>query len=745
MRASLLGVSQPGRYSAAFEGEPVRIKVLVPMPVDAAFDYVARTPSPGPGTVLRVPLGRQSRLGVVWDASAPAARGTAVAPDKLKPIEAVLDIAPMREEMRRFVEWVAGYTLAPIGAVLRMALPPALLARPVPTQTCFAPGMAKPDRLTEARKRVLAIAAEDPPRTARALAEAAGVSESVVRGLAQIGALSPRERETDTSYPLPHPDRPGPKLSLEQAAAAEQLRKAVRTRRFAPILLEGVTGAGKTEVYFEAIAQTLRRPGAQVLVLLPEIALTSQWLERFETRFGARPVEWHSDLPQGERRRAWRRIAEGQARVVVGARSALFLPFVDLGLIIVDEEHDPSYKQEDGVLYNARDMAVVRGRIEGAPVVLSSATPSLETLANVERGRYAHLRLEDRHGPAELPEIAAIDLRRSPPGPGDWIAPALAEASTGALEAGEQILLFLNRRGYAPVTVCRACGARLECPNCTAWLVEHRYTARVQCHHCGFAMPRPERCAACGAEETLVPCGPGVERLAEEVVRRWPDARTAVMTSDTVTSPAKARQFVGRIESGEVDIIIGTQLITKGYHFPKLTVVGVVDADLGLRGGDLRAGERTFQQLMQVAGRAGRERHAGRVFLQTYDPDHPVTQALIAGDKRAFLEREAAARKRSGMPPYGRLAGLVVSGTDPATVGEAARRLAAAAPQAQGVSVYGPAPAPLARLRGRHRHRLLVQVRRNVDLQDYIRTWLRRAGRSPGVRLKVDIDPYSFL
>jgi len=726
------------------ERAETRVKVLLPMPFDAAFDYTAETPLE-PGTVVRVPLGKQSRIGVVWDGDSRAAAGTPAASDKIKPVETSLPLPPMRAEMRRFVDWVAGYTLAPTGAVLRMALPPALPARGAPTQTCYRPTGTRPERMTEPRRRVLDAAGAGRPRPARALAEIAGVSESTVRGLAKTGALAPVALDADPAYPLPHPDRPGPKLSLEQAAAADYLRKAVRGGRFAPALLDGVTGAGKTEVYFEAVAQALRRPGAQVLVLLPEIALTSQWLERFEQRFGARPVEWHSDLPAGERRRAWRKVAEGQARVVVGARSALFLPFADLALIIVDEEHDPSYKQEDGVLYNARDMAVLRARIEQAPVVLSSATPSLESVVNAQRGRYAQLLLEDRHGPAELPALTAIDLRTDTPGSGDWLAPPLVDAASQALERGEQILFFLNRRGYAPVTVCRACGGRLECPNCTAWLVEHRYSRDVQCHHCGFSMPTPERCAGCGAEGALVPCGPGVERLAEEVSRRWPEARQAVMTSDTMTSPDRAREAVARIEAGAIDVVVGTQIITKGYHFPRLTLVGVVDADLGLRGGDLRAGERTYQQLVQVAGRAGRSQRPGRVYLQTYEPDHPVTRALIDGDKHAFLAREAEARKRAGMPPFGRLAGIIVSGRDESSVAEAGRRLAAAAPQQAGVAVYGPAPAPLARLRGMHRHRLLLHARREENLQAFLRGWLKRVKPGSGVRVRVDVDPYSFL
>ncbi|MFQ5346216.1 MAG: primosomal protein N', partial [Rhodothalassiaceae bacterium] len=513
---------------------------------------------------------------------------------------------------------------------------------------------------------------------------------------------------------------------------------------FAPILLAGVTGSGKTEVYFEAIAEALAAPAGQVLVLLPEIALTSQWLDRFCERFGAEPAPWHSDLALAARRRTWLGTADGSVRVVVGARSALFLPFRDLRLIVVDEEHDPSYKQDEAVCYHARDMAVVRASIEGIPVALASATPSLETLANVARGRYRRLDLADRHGGAAMPVIAAIDLRAAGPEPGQWIAPALAGATTETLERGEQTLLFLNRRGYAPVTLCRACGGRLECPRCTAWLVDHRYTGRVTCHHCGYSLARPHNCAACGSADTLVPCGPGVERLAEEVARRWPEARLAVLSSDTAGSPERLRELVARIEAGAIDIVIGTQIVTKGYHFPRLTLVGVIDADLGLRGGDLRAGERTYQQIMQVAGRAGRAAHPGRVLLQTYDPDHPVTAALIAGDEAAFLAREAEARQRAGMPPFGRLAALLLSARREEMVREAANRLARAIPRTPGIEVFGPAPAPLARLRGRFRYRFLVKARREVALQAFLRRWLAAVAMPGSVRLRVDVDPQSF-
>jgi primosomal protein N' (replication factor Y) len=598
--------------------------------------------------------------------------------------------------------------------------------------------------MTSARRRVFDVLSHGPARGSTELAREAGVSAGVVTGLADAGALERVALPADTELAgEPDPDAEGPVLSDEQDRAARRLADAV-IGGFSVTLLDGVTGAGKTEVYFEAVAAALRA-GRQVLVLVPEIALTGQWLERFARRFGADPEVWHSDLSRGRRRRCWRRIAEGKSKVVVGARSALFLPFPDLGLIVVDEEHDSSYKQEDGVIYNARDMAVVRAMIGDFAAVLVSATPSLETVANVESGRYGRLHLPARHGGAEMPSVELVDMRRDPPPRQRWLAPPLVLALKDTLEAGEQSLLFLNRRGYAPLTLCRACGHRLQCPNCTAWLVEHRLTGRLQCHHCGYSAVLPKECPECGAEDRMAACGPGVERLAEEIAALFPEARLALMTSDTVRGPEAAAAFIDAIDRHDVDIILGTQIVAKGHHFPMLTLVGVVDADLGLMGGDLRASERTFQLLHQVAGRAGRAERPGRVLLQTYYPDHPVMLALSEGARDRFLEEEGAMRREGGWPPFGRLAAIIVSGRDEADVDSAADALGRSAPAGPDVRVLGPAPAPLAMLRGRHRRRLLLKANRSTDVQDLIRRWLSRVRWPNGVKVQVDIDPYSFL
>ena len=724
-----------------------RIKVLLPLPLGGALDYAVAGARPAPGSFVRVPLPGRETTAVVWDDASPFSRGgRAVPDDKLKPVLEVLDAPPLPDDVRRFVDWVAQYTLSAPGAVLRMAMSAPAALGPPPTRTHYVRTGDAPQRLTDARRRVLDVTADGLPRTAADLAKAAGVTSGVVRGLVEAGTLTGVALPVDRPYPeLTRCEDGAPALSAEQQAVAARLRGQVHARAFRPTLLEGVTGAGKTEVYFEAIAAALAEPDAQVLVLLPEIALTTQWLDRFTARFGTAPVAWHSDIGPTERRRAWRAVAEGRARIVVGARSALFLPFQALRLIVLDEEHDPSFKQEDGVLYNARDMAVVRATLAPCAVVLVSATPSLETLVNAQRGRYDHERLTARYGGASLPTVEPVDLRATPPEPGRWLSPPLVAALTDTLDKQEQAILFLNRRGYAPLTLCRACGARIECPQCSAWLVEHRYAGNLQCHHCGYRTARPDACPACGAEDSLVPCGPGVERLEEELAGRFPTARTVVMTSDTVHGPADAAAIVRDIEAGLVDILVGTQIVTKGYHFPKLTLVGVVDADLGLRGGDLRAAERTYQQLAQVAGRAGRAERPGRVLLQTYMPEHPVATALAAGDQQGFLDREIASRRQAGLPPFGRLVALVVSGPDLDRVADTARRLARTAPTGDDVAVFGPAPAPLARLRGHYRHRLLLKAGPDTRVQALTHRWLAQAGPFKGVRVRVDVDPYSFL
>lgn len=740
-----MGIDSSDLFGSLFEAPSlVRVvPVLVPLPVPVAYSYaVPEGVHVEPGSVVQVPVGPRQLIGVVWDGD----NDEKLDPKKLRPITLVFDCPPLSKEMRDFVDWVASYTLSPPGLVARMAIraPAALDPEPMVEGLRYLGG--QPERLTPARARVLDLAGEEEiPWTRSGLAHAAGVSMSVVDGLTAQGIFETVFLPPPPVVARPDPDYTSPRIEGPQKQASVEILESIRAGGFSTSLIDGVTGSGKTEVYFEAIAETLRR-GEQVLILLPEIALTSSFLERFQERFGAKPGEWHSDLAPRMREKVWRGVVTGEVKVVAGARSALFLPFEDLGLIIVDEEHDPAYKQEDRVFYNARDMAVVRARIGDFPIVLVSATPSVESQVNGLAGRYNTVHLPTRFGDAAMPDLHLVDMRRHPPERGGFLSPVLLRAMKKTLERGEQSLLFLNRRGYAPLTLCRVCGHRFQCPQCSSWLVEHRFKSQIQCHQCGYSERTPEACPECGTFDHLVACGPGVERIAEEVEKHFPDARTIVMSSDLLGGVKRMRIELEAIAKGEADIVIGTQLVAKGHNFPLMTLVGIVDADLGLSNGDPRAAERTFQLLSQVTGRAGRTGLKSHGLLQTFQPQHPVMQAIVSGDAGAFYEREIAEREKAILPPFGRLASLIVSAETRADAETHARGLRAAAPKVTGISVLGPAEAPLALVRGRHRFRLLVHGRRNSDMQAFLRAMLENGPKQRGsVQIQLDIDPQSFL
>ncbi len=748
-------MSGKGKAMRAEAGEVVA-DVLVPVAIDMLYTY--RIPphlDVAPGDVVDVPLGTKQTVGVVWQIRKGAGAN-------LKNIESLFDIAPLRGNLRHFVDWVARWTLSPRGMVLRMAIGAAFQAGPEKVRVGVRLVGPPPQRLTAARVRVIAAAEGGLAFLKSALAEAAACSTGVIDSLVDEGTLETIALPPDPVALPCDPAYAPPRLETAQRAAADKLAAAVKDKVFSVTLLEGVTGSGKTEVYFEAIAAALTE-GRQALILMPEIALTAQFLNRFEARFGARPAEWHSGVPSRKRARIWAGVAEGEVKVVAGARSALFLPFNDLAAIIVDEEHEAAYKQDDGVTYHARDMAVVRGQIEKAAVILASATPSIETRVNAEQGRYRHLTLKSRYASRAMPEIAAVDLRKEAAPRGKWISPRLAHAVEETLARGEQTLLFLNRRGYAPLTLCRACGHRFQCPNCTAWLVDHRFRKALVCHHCGHVERRPDQCPECEAVDSLTACGPGIERLAEEVAELFPDARILVLSSDFPGGTERLRRELEDIAAGGCDIVIGTQLVAKGHHFPQLTLVGVIDADIGLSTGDPRAAERTFQLLQQVTGRAGRAERPGRALVQTWQPEHPVIRALISGDAARFYAEETEQRRRGGLPPFGRLAALIVSGKDRVSVETHARALVFAAydlarknewplapvgglPDEKDIVLLGPAEAPIAVIRGRHRFRLLVRSPKSVDLQGFLRALLRAGPpERGGVRVAVDVDPQSFL
>lgn len=723
------------------QGAPVA--VLTAQPLDGCLDYRAPEGGCAIGDFVEVPLGPRRVAGVVWG------KGSGDWPvEKLRAIGRRLDLPPMRDEMRAFLIRAADYTLTPLPAMLRLATRVPELLDGAPVQRVLLPGGPPPARMTAARERVLDAldAFGGQPVSAGELAEAAGCGTGVIRGLIDAGTIAEAVAPRDTAFPVLDPSRPGLPLTDTQREAASGLSAKIAAGGYGATLLQGVTGSGKTEVYLEAVADTLRA-GRQALVLLPEIALTGEFLARVEARFGARPAEWHSGVTQSARRRCWRMVAQGDAQLVIGARSSLFLPFRDLGLIVVDEEHDSAYKQEDGVLYNARDMAVLRAALAEAQVVLASATPSLESWVNAESGKYDRQRLTARIGAARLPDMHAVDLRGEDMPAQSWLSPRLKAETAVRLAAGEQTLFFLNRRGFAPVTVCRACGHQLGCHQCDARLVEHRFLKRLMCHQCGETQPVPKACPSCGVEDRLAPVGPGVERLAEEAQAAFPDARLAVLSSDLFTSARALKERIAEIAAGGADIILGTQLVAKGHNFPLLTLVGVIDADLGLQGSDLRAAERTFQLVRQVAGRAGRAERPGQALVQTLQPEHPVIRAILSGQEEDFWRAEAREREAFGMPPFGRMAGIVLSGPDVAQVFDLGNALVRGAGplRAIGADVWGPAAAPIARVRGRHRVRLLVKAPKGAPLQDALRRWLAPVKLRGQVRMAVDIDPQSFL
>jgi primosomal protein N' (replication factor Y) len=720
------------------------VDVLVPVALDQTYSY--RVPEGlvvGVGDVVTVPLGaRGETTGVVW---AENGNPNPRLHNRMKDVVGKLDVPPLKPELRQFVDWVSGYTLAARGMVLRMALRMGEHLGPRRERVGVRLAGPPPQRMTPARARALTIFADGWTRSKGEAAQAAGVSAGVIDGLIDEGTLETVVLPPEPVTLPPDPDFRKPEFALMQLAAGDALRTTVDQGGYTVTLLDGVTGSGKTEVYFEGVAENIRHK-RQTLILMPEIVLTAQFLDRFTERFGTRPAEWHSQLSPRLRARTWAAVAANEVQVVVGARSALFLPYADLGLIVVDEEHDPAYKQEDGAHYHARDMAVVRGSIAKIPVLLASATPSVESEVNARRGRYKRIHLPERFGGAHLPSIEAIDMRREGPPRGRFISPRLAEAVQTSFERGEQALLFLNRRGFAPLTLCRACGFRLQCPHCDAWLVDHRFKKRLVCHHCGFNVPQPAECPSCHAAESFAPVGPGVERLEQEAAELFPDKRILVLSSDLVVSMERLRHELDDVAAGRFDLVIGTQLVAKGHHFPKLNLVGIVDADLGLGNGDPRAAERTFQLLHQVVGRAGREEGRGVGFLQTHQPEHPVMKALILGDREAFYSSEIALREATSYPPFGRLASLVITANERHTAESYGRTLASTAPKDEYVRVLGPAEAPIAVVRGRHRFRVLVKAPRAFDLSAYLREWLALAPKPRGnVRLEVDVDPQSFF
>lgn len=714
------------------------VKVLLPRMLPQAFTYaVPEEIEVKSGDFVLVPLGNNVIYGVVWGVATEDIKSS-----KIKKIISRADSPSLKKPLRKFITWVADYTLSPPGSVLKMAMSVTEALKPEAVIEAYELVAIPNIKLTPSRQKIVDLLQESSPLTIKEIMERAEVGRSVIKGLAEKKIIKIVHISNKPIKPIIRPM--DIKFSNIQKSAADNLRQKVQAKEYSVTLLDGVTGSGKTEVYFAAVEEVLKEEGGQILIMLPEIALTSQVVARFKDKFGFEPVQWHSNMTKSQKTKYWRDIANGHARLVIGARSALFLPFDNLRTIIVDEEHDASYKQEDGVIYHARDMAVVRANIENIPIILASATPSIETVENVKSGKYSVLKLPSRHGGAVMPDIKIVDMRKQKLKAGLWLSSDLKQSLAANMEVGQQSMLFLNRRGYAPLTLCRSCGYRFKCVDCSSWLVEHRNKKQLLCHHCGHFEPIPKECPECEKEDVLVSCGPGVERVAEEVASNFPDAKVSLMTSDKITA-ANGQGMIDEIMDGSVDIIVGTQIIAKGHHFPRLTLVGVIDADIGLEGGDLRASERTYQLLQQVSGRAGREQEKGRVVIQSYMPDNMLMKALAANDRDAFVESEVQSRSRTNMPPYVRLAGIIISGVNEVEVMKAAKFIVRAAPVHDGINVLGPVPAPLHLLRGKYRYRILIRTPRNVNIQNWIKNLLQSVKIAGNIKVKVDVDPYSFM
>lgn len=721
------------------------IRVAVPLYLPKTLDYIwAAEGVPAPYQVVEVPVGTKTYHGMVVDvvADPPLTNksGKKINYKEAKPADGII----FPEATGRFYEWVSRYNFTFPGEGLRAALQAGKLP-PQPTpETYLVLGDVTVEKPTVLQQKVLACVAEGGAFESQAhLAAFVGCSTGVVKTLLEKGALKQVEAAQITAPQKKAPPQQGAGvvLAADQAHAANSVLAAMNTNRYHTFLLDGVTGSGKTEVYFDVIEHLLQQPTGQALVLLPEISLTPQWLDRFEKRFGFVPNVWHSAVSQGGRKKTWWGAFEGRVRVVVGARSALFLPFRDLKLIVVDEEHDPSFKQEEGFRYNGRDMAIVRAKLAACPVLLASATPCLESWHNAQQGRYTLLPLKSRYGHATLPDIQTIDLTKAPMKADSFISPPLRHEIAKTLENKQQVALFLNRRGFAPLLICRSCGYRVNCPSCSASMVVHGH--RLQCHHCGLTEPYPEVCGQCHKPDTLHPFGPGTRKVMQEVQGLFPEARVAAVDRDSVTTPEDMRQVVEKMQTQQLDILVGTQMLAKGHDFDHLTLVGVIDADMGLAHGDLRAAERTFQLLTQVSGRAGRRETKGKVLLQTHTPEHPLFKALISMNRDAFLNLELRGRQMTGFPPFGRLTALILSGENENAVTAAARKLATTLPSQKDATLYGPAPAPLMRLKDQYRYRLLLRSANAPH--ELLQKWLQAAHLPKGVRVDVDIDPQSFL
>ena len=661
------------------------VEVLLPMPFNNTFTYkTTLDPNLNPGDFVKIPFREKIVNGCIWPTKKGRTQNIEIS--KVRNIIKKITISSLPTSTIGFIEWFSQYNYCFLGLALKQYLN-------VPKI------FDEPKRLIQRK---------------------ANIQKKITKTMVKK------------------------KLSNGQRVASEKLISNVADKCFSVSLLDGVPGSGKTIVYLEAM-KSLLNDNKQILVLVPEITLTTQFLETFRSVFGSVPEQWHSNLTPKQRRVIWKDVIRGKVRVIVGARSALFLPFRNLGLIIVDEEHDGTFKQEDSISYNARDMAIVLAKKSDIPVFLVSATPSLETYQNAIQGKYRHIKIAKRFGKAKMPNINLIDLRTYKPKIGSSLSPKLLEEIKITVEKKEQVMLFLNRRGYAPLTLCSKCGFRIECPHChTSWLVEHKIHNKLYCHHCGYNMKAIKDCPKCKNQNTLIPYGTGVEKIEEEIRKSFPKISVCTLSSDLIKEKGEISEILNKIIAGKIDLIIGTQMLAKGHHFPQLTLVGVVDSDISLIGCDMRASEKTFQILTQVAGRSGREKKAGKVFLQTYSPDHPVIRSLLFGNRNDFFREELRLRKNYHLPPFSKLASIIISGRNEQDIISMSWKIKNSFPDYKGMEILGPAPSALSKKAGRVRWRLLIKSKKTTDLSALIRESLTAIKQKRRVKIKIDIDPINF-
>jgi primosomal protein N' (replication factor Y) len=758
---------------ALFSGpQPRYVEVALPVPLRRRFTYRVREGLDLPlGSRVAVPFHGRKMVGFVLGHPEAAPDGVA----NIKEVAGLLESEPVfPPELLRFLLEAADYYLHPLGEVLRAAAPAmpserlralrddgfleageTLRGAAVATRRVVfvrSTGKAAEGRLGRRQQAVLALLSERVEVPADELREHVGAARAVLRGLAERGLLTLEERDVAAdpffgdSIPLDVP----PALHPDQTAAVEQLVRALDDRG-ATHLLHGVTGSGKTEVYLRVIAEAQRR-GCGALLLVPEIALTPQLVGRFRARFGDRIAVLHSGLTDKQRTEAWRGLRKGELQLAVGARSAIFAPVPDLGVIVVDEEHDPSFKQEEGFRYHARDLAILRAHRAGALCILGSATPSVETFHRARAEQIGLSSLPTRATAQALPAVEVVDLRRHGAGPSGHplITGPLHRALERTLAGGTQAILFLNRRGFAPSLRCGACGEVAQCPACSVGLTEHRRAGSLRCHYCDFSMPSTLRCPSC-KHEALEPLGVGTEKLEESLAEAFAPARVARLDRDTAAGGRAIEAVLDRLRRGEVDILVGTQMVTKGHDIPTVTLVGVVLADQSLAFPDFRAAERTFQLLSQVAGRAGRGDRPGSVVLQTFQPEHPAIVCAQQHDYARFFETELEHRRELGYSPFGRLVAIRLDHGDETRGRDAAELLAShlrrhPAIRSEVVQLLGPAPAPIARLRARFRFRLLLRSPDRRALRAVARAAADRIDEGLGAaRAHVDVDPVSML